>query len=57
VLEQAVGEPVRVRMEVAEEDAEEAPAAGGVAPERLDEADLLSQLKEKFDAREIEERA
>jgi DNA polymerase-3 subunit gamma/tau len=57
VLEQAVGEPVRVRMEVAEGDAEEAPAAEGVAPERLDEADLLSQLKEKFDAREIEERA
>ena len=57
VLEQAVGEPVRVRMEVAEGDAEEAPAAGSAAPERLDEADLLSQLKEKFDAREIEERA
>ena len=44
-------------MEVAEGDAEEAPAAGSVAPERLDEDDLLSQLKEKFDAREIEERA
>jgi DNA polymerase-3 subunit gamma/tau len=38
VLEQAVGAPVRVRMEVAE-------------------ADLLTQFKEKFDAREIEERA
>jgi DNA polymerase III subunit gamma/tau len=57
VLEQAVGEPVRVRMEVAEGDAEEAPASESAAPERLDEADLLSQLKEKFDAREIEERA
>jgi DNA polymerase III subunit gamma/tau len=57
VLEQAVGGPVRVRMEVtdgeADEEAEEAP----LAPERLDEADLLIQLKEKFDAREIEERA
>ena len=57
VLEQAVGEPVRVRMEVADGDAEEKPAAEPVEPKRLDEADLLSQLKEKFDAREIEERA
>ena len=57
VLEQAVGEPVRVRMEVAEGDAEEAPAPESAEAKRLDEADLLSQLKEKFDAREIEERA
>jgi DNA polymerase-3 subunit gamma/tau len=57
VLEQAVGKPVRVRMEVADGDAEEEPARAGLEPERLDEADLLSQLKEKFDAREIEERA
>ena len=57
VLEQAVGEPVRVRMEVADGDAEEEAAPAPVEPERLDEADLLSQLKEKFDAREIEERA
>ena len=57
VLEQAVGEPVRVRMEVADGDADEEPAPAPVAPERLDEADLLSQFKEKFDAREIEERA
>ncbi len=57
VLEQAVGEPVRVRMEVADGDAEEEAAPEPLEPERLDEADLLSQLKEKFDAREIEERA
>ncbi len=57
VLEQAVGEPVRVRMEVADGDAEEKAAPEPVEPKRLDEADLLSQLKEKFDAREIEERA
>jgi DNA polymerase-3 subunit gamma/tau len=57
VLEQAVGEPVRVRMEVAEGDAEEAPAPESAEAKRLDEADLLSQVKEKFDAREIEERA
>ena len=57
VLEQAVGEPVRVRMEVAEGDVEQEPAPERVEPKRLDEADLLSQLKDKFDAREIEERA
>jgi DNA polymerase-3 subunit gamma/tau len=57
VLEQAVGEPVRVRMEVTDGDTEEEAAPAPVEPERLDEADLLSQLKEKFDAREIEERA
>jgi DNA polymerase III subunit gamma/tau len=57
VLEQAVGEPVRVRMEVADGDAEEEAAPEPVESERLDEADLLSRLKEKFDAREIEERA
>jgi DNA polymerase-3 subunit gamma/tau len=56
VLEQAVGSPVRVRMEVAEGEADE-PEAEGLEPERLDEADLLVQIKEKFDAREIEERA
>jgi DNA polymerase-3 subunit gamma/tau len=57
VLEQAVGEPVRVRMEVAAGDVEQKPAPEPVEPKRLDEADLLSQLKDKFDAREIEERA
>jgi DNA polymerase-3 subunit gamma/tau len=57
VLEQAVGEPVRVRMEVADGDVEEPAAPDAPEPERLDEADLVSQLKEKFDAREIEERA
>ena len=56
VLEQAVGGPVRVRMEVAEGEAGE-PEAEPLEPERLDEAALLTELKEKFDAREIEERA
>jgi hypothetical protein len=56
VLGQAVGSPVRVRLEVASADAEpEAPAAGE-AREPIDENDLLTELKEKFDAREIEER-
>jgi DNA polymerase-3 subunit gamma/tau len=57
VLEQAVGGPVRVRMEVADGDGEEEPPEPVLEPERLDEADLLTQFKEKFDAREIEERA
>jgi DNA polymerase III subunit gamma/tau len=56
VLEQALGGAVRVRMEVADGEPEE-PAGEPLAPERLDEADLVTQLKEKFDAREIEERA
>jgi hypothetical protein len=50
---------VRVRLEVAaaEGDAEgDAQAAPAPAAEPLDENDLLSELKEKFDAREIEER-
>ena len=57
VLEQAVGGPVRVRMEVAEAADDEPAEAEPLAPERLDEAALLTQIKEKFDAREIEERA
>jgi DNA polymerase III subunit gamma/tau len=57
VLEQAVGAPVRVRMEVAEGDGEDEAPEPVLEPERLDEADLLTQFKEKFDAREIEERA
>jgi DNA polymerase-3 subunit gamma/tau len=58
VIEQAVGGPVRVRMEVAEAEGEAAgEAETALEPERLDEADLLTQFKEKFDAREIEERA
>jgi hypothetical protein len=56
VLEQALGEPVRVRMEVTDGGREE-PAEEPLEPARLDEAALLTQLKEKFDAREIEERA
>jgi DNA polymerase III subunit gamma/tau len=56
VLGQAVGTPVRVRLEVAPAEAEpEAPAAEE-EPEPIDENDLLTELKEKFDAREIEER-
>ncbi len=55
VLGQAVGAPVRVRLEVADAEAG-APAAPEPAAEPFDENDLLSELKEKFDAREIEER-
>jgi DNA polymerase III subunit gamma/tau len=58
VLGRAVGSPVRVRLEVAAAEAEagtEAPAAEE-EPEPIDENDLLTELKEKFDAREIEER-
>jgi hypothetical protein len=56
VLGRAVGSPVRVRLEVAPADAEpQAPAAEEEA-EPIDENDLLTELKEKFDAREIEER-
>jgi DNA polymerase III subunit gamma/tau len=56
VLGQAVGSPVRVRLEVAPADAQpQAPAAEEEA-EPIDENDLLTELKEKFDAREIEER-
>ena len=57
VLEQAVGEPVRVRMAIADGDAEPEEPPAPSNPERLEEADLLSELKEKLDAREIEERA
>ena len=57
VLEQAVGGPVRVRMEVTDGEADGDAGEAPLEPERLDEADLLIQLKEKFDAREIEERA
>ena len=57
VLGQAVGSPVRVRLEVAAADAEAAPAPQPPSDAKpLDENDLLSELKEKFDAREIEER-
>jgi hypothetical protein len=56
VLGQAVGSPVRVRLEVAAADAEPAAAAAEEEPEPIDENDLLTELKEKFDAREIEER-
>jgi DNA polymerase III subunit gamma/tau len=60
VLGQAVGGPVRVRLEVAAAEAEaeaeaEAPAAEQ-DHEPIDENHLLTELKEKFDAREIEER-
>ncbi len=57
VLGQAVGSPVRVRLEVAAAETDAA-APPPPAPETkpLDENDLLSELKEKFDAREIEER-
>jgi DNA polymerase-3 subunit gamma/tau len=57
VLGQAVGSPVRVRLEVAATDAAPAPAPAPAPDAKpLDENDLLSELKEKFDAREIEER-
>ena len=56
VLGQAVGEPVRVRLEVAAGEPEPAPAAPAAETATLDENDLLTELKEKFDAREIEER-
>jgi DNA polymerase III subunit gamma/tau len=58
VLGQAVGRSVRVRLEVAAADAEAepGPAAEAAPSAPLDENDLLSELKEKFDAREIEER-
>jgi DNA polymerase III subunit gamma/tau len=55
VLAQAVGAPVRVRLEVAAAEAEPEPVAQA-EPEAVDENDLLTELKEKFDAREIEER-
>jgi DNA polymerase-3 subunit gamma/tau len=58
VLGQAVGSPVRVRLEVSAAAAEadpQAPATEG-EPKPIDENDLLMELKEKFDAREIEER-
>jgi DNA polymerase III subunit gamma/tau len=54
VLGQAVGTPVRVRLEVAAAADSEPQAV--VAAEPVDENDLLTELKEKFDAREIEER-
>ncbi|MEP6642407.1 MAG: hypothetical protein ABJB93_10925, partial [Gaiellales bacterium] len=56
VLGQAVGTPVRVRLEVVAADADPQPAAVADTPEPVDEDDLLTELKEKFDAREIEER-
>ncbi|HEX3332514.1 MAG TPA: DNA polymerase III subunit gamma/tau [Gaiellales bacterium] len=56
VLGHAVGSPVKVRLEVSPADAEPAAAAAEQEPEPIDENDLLIELKEKFDAREIEER-
>jgi DNA polymerase III subunit gamma/tau len=56
VLGQAVGTPVRVRLEVAAAGADPPPAAAAAEPDAVDENDLLTELKEKFDAREIEER-
>ena len=58
VLGQAVGSPVRVRLEVAAAEAETGASEPPPPPDAppLDENDLLSELKEKFDAREIEER-
>jgi DNA polymerase-3 subunit gamma/tau len=56
VLGHAVGSPVRVRLEVAPAEAEPEAAAAEQEPEPIDENDLLMELKEKFDAREIEER-
>jgi len=56
VLGQAVGSPVKVRLEVAPADAEPGAPAADEEPEPIDENDLLTELKEKFDAREIEER-
>jgi len=45
-----------VRLEVAPAEAEPVAAAAVQEPEPIDENDLLTELKEKFDAREIEER-
>ncbi len=56
VLGHAVGSPVRVRLEVTPAEAEPVAAAAEQEPEPIDENDLLTELKEKFDAREIEER-
>jgi DNA polymerase III subunit gamma/tau len=56
VLGQAVGSPVRVRLEVSAGEAEPDAPAAGEEPQPIDENDLLIELKEKFDAREIEER-
>jgi DNA polymerase-3 subunit gamma/tau len=56
VLGQAVGSPVRVRLEVAPADAEPETPVAEEARQPIDENDLLTELKEKFDAREIEER-
>ena len=56
VLGQAVGSPVKVRLEVAPAAAEADAPAAEQEPAPIDENDLLIELKEKFDAREIEER-
>jgi DNA polymerase III subunit gamma/tau len=56
VLGQAVGSPVKVRLEVAPAAAEADAVAAEQEPAPIDENDLLIELKEKFDAREIEER-
>jgi len=56
VLGQAVGSPVKVRLEVAPAAAEPDAPAAEQEPEPIDENELLTELKEKFDAREIEER-
>jgi DNA polymerase III subunit gamma/tau len=52
VIGQAVGEPVSVRMAVVEDDDEPEPAP----PEQpLTEGELIAQLKDEFDARDVEE--
>jgi hypothetical protein len=51
-LATTVGRPVEVRLDVA--DGEE-PAEPAAAPDAVPEDELLTQIKETFDAREIEE--
>jgi DNA polymerase-3 subunit gamma/tau len=53
-LAATVGRPVEVRLDVAE-GGEETPAPADAAPDAVPEDELLSQIKETFDAREIEE--
>jgi hypothetical protein len=51
-LTATVGRPVEVRLDVADGEAADEPAP---APEAVPEDELLMQIKETFDAREIEE--